>query len=281
MPEGDTIHRAAAALRRALEGKTITHCEIRRAQRGVTPPQPGARVDRVQAVGKHLIMRFDDGRELHTHLGMAGAWHVYGAHERWKKPQHLARVILTTEDGVRAVCFSAPLVEIRDPATARRRGLAPSRAERQLDALGPDLTVEGVDIDAVVARLATVDHDTEIAVVLLDQRVAAGIGNVIKSETCWVERVNPFTTVGALDEGTRRRLYTRAHSLLAASVAQARRVTVDGGLAVYGRAGRPCPRCRSRIVSATQGDDARRTYWCTRCQPTPTSPVIKTGDQDR
>jgi len=271
MPEGDTIHRAAAQLRRALEGEVIASCEVRRALRGVVPPAPGARVEQVRAVGKHLLIRFDDGRELHTHLGMTGSWHVYTARERWTKPQHLARVVIITDGGVRAVCFNAPLVELRDPVASRRRGRAPSPAERQLAALGPDLTLgaDGFDalIAAVVARLDGVDPAMEIAVVLLDQNVAAGIGNAIKSETCWVERVNPFTPLADLDDAARRRIYTRAHKLLVASVAGSRRVTVDGGLAVYGRAGRPCPRCRRRVLSAAQGDDARRTYWCAHCQP--------------
>ena len=66
-----------------------------------------------------------------------------------------------------------------------------------LERLGPDLCEPDVDIEAVVARLATLDPDTELAAALLDQRVAAGIGNVFKSEVCWAERIFPFTPIGA------------------------------------------------------------------------------------
>ena len=229
----------------------------------MTPPAPGAAIEKVQAIGKHLLLRFDDGRELHTHMGMTGAWHVYGPRERWRKPTHQARVVIVTTDGVTAVCFNAPLVELRE---ARRRDRAPSRAERQLDALGPDLTVAGADIDAALHRLATFPGETEIAVALLDQRAASGIGNVIKSEALWVERVDPFAPLGALDRATCRRLYERASALLVDSVATGRRTTVDHRLAVYGRSGRPCLRCRTPIETRTQGDDARRTYWCPACQ---------------
>src|SRR5262249_5080214 len=134
-----------------------------------------------------------------------------------------------------------------------------------LAALGPDLAEPDVDLDAVVLRLDGVPVDTEVANVLLDQHVASGIGNVIKSESCWVERVNPFAPLDALDEDTRRRLYARAPSLLRASITGARRARVDGALAVYRRAGRPCPRCRTAIHRAPQ--DGRTTYWCPKCQP--------------
>jgi endonuclease-8 len=263
MPEGDTIHRAAEKLRRALEGETVASCEVRR-QTSTTPPPAGTRIERVAAVGKHLLIGFADGRELHTHMGMTGAWQVHRAGERWRKPAHQARVVLTTTNLVTAVCFAAPLVELRD---ARRDGrvVPPSRGTSQLAALGPDLSEPDVDIDAVIARLGDVAPDREVASVLLDQRIGAGIGNVIKSETCWVERVNPFTPLAALDDATRRGLYARAHALLRTSILGPRRATVDGQLAVYGRAGRPCPRCRHAVRRADQ--DGRSTFWCPKCQP--------------
>src|SRR4051794_18231830 len=114
MPEGDTIHRAAAKLRGALEGAVVARCEVRRATNGVVPPDAGVAIERVQALGKHLLIRFADGRELHTHMGMPGVWHVYGPRERWRKPAHRARVVLETTAGTTAVCFDAPLVELRD-----------------------------------------------------------------------------------------------------------------------------------------------------------------------
>ncbi|HEY5015115.1 MAG TPA: hypothetical protein VIK61_20685, partial [Acidimicrobiia bacterium] len=99
--------------------------------------------------------------------------------------------------------------------------------------------------NVALARLRRLDPATEIGVALLDQRVAAGIGNVYKSEICWIERVSPFAPVGALDDALHRRLFAAAHRLLRANRDSSRRVTYEGGLAVYGRAGRPCPRCRT------------------------------------
>ena len=263
MPEGDTIHTLATRLRAALAGHELVRFELRRDPHGTRPPLPGTHVIDVAARGKHLLMSFDDGRTLHTHMQMHGAWHVYRAGERWRRPGHRARVVVEVDDGTTAVCFDAPVVELRDG----RRHLPPSRNERALERLGPDLADVEVDLDAVTTRLAEVAPASAVASVLLDQRVASGIGNVYKSELCWALRLHPSTRIGNVDVDTRRELYALAHRFLASNVGTGRRVTFRGGLAVYGRAGRPCPRCRTPIGRATQGDPPRVTYWCPSCQP--------------
>lgn len=266
MPEGDTIHRAAARLRRVLEGAELTRVEIRRDPRGRRGPEPTSRVLAVEAVGKHLLITFDSGHVLHTHLQMNGAWHVYRHGERWRRAGHRARVIIETAVGDQAVCFDAPTVEIRHDA---HRGplAAPTRAARTLAQLGPDLTVDDPDLDTVLARADAADSRTETGVVLLDQRIGAGIGNVFKSEVCWAEAVSPFVAFGDLAPAVRRALFTTAHHQLRANVERTRRVTYGRGLAVYRRTGRPCPRCGTAIRSAMQGTDLpRRTYWCPGCQ---------------
>jgi len=264
VPEGDTIHRSAAQLNAALTGKRIAVFELRRSPRGRRPPEPGTTVIGVEAAGKHLLVRFDDGQVLHTHMQMTGAWHVYRTGQRWRRPGHTARVVLEVDDGTVAVCFAAPLVELRRD---RAEPTAPTPAARSLERLGPDLCDANPDLDDVVARLRRLDASTEIGVALLDQRVAAGIGNVYKSEVCWAERVSPFAPVAALDAATRRRLFETAHRFLRANLGTARRVTFGGGLAVYGRAGRLCPRCRTRLRRRAQGNDERVTFWCRTCQP--------------
>jgi endonuclease-8 len=135
-----------------------------------------------------------------------------------------------------------------------------------LDRLGPDLCESGLDLDTVLTRLASLDPGTELAAALLDQRVAAGIGNVFKSEVCWAERISPFTPLGALDEDTRRRIYETARDQLSSNLTVARRTTYGNGLAVYGKGGRRCPRCRATIESR-RDLAARSTYWCPQCQP--------------
>ena len=263
MPEGDTIFRAAAQLRSALVGKQLVELELRRDPHGRRGPEPGTGITAVDAVGKHLLMRFADGHVLHTHLQMTGAWHVYRPSERWRRPGHSARVVVRVDDGTSAVCFAAPIVELR----RERDDRAPqTRATRMLDRLGPDLCGADVDLDAVVDRIARLEPETELAAVLLDQRVAAGIGNVFKSEICWAERVSPFAPIARLDRAARRRIYATARRQLTANLTTARRTTYRGGLAVYRRAGQRCPRCRG-VVRGARDRAGRSTYWCPDCQP--------------
>lgn len=265
MPEGDTIARAARLLRDAIEGRCVTRVEIRRDPRGLRPPDAGTVVRRVEARGKHLLVHFGDGATLHTHLRMHGAWHVYGAGERWRRAAHRARAAIHVDDGRVAVCFDAPLVELRraDP------GGRPTPAGRALARLGPDLCTAGVDLDAVLGRLARLAPATPIGDALSDQRVAAGVGNVFRCEVCWAHGVHPATPLGVLDPAVRRALYETAHAQLRANADRARRATHGGGLAVYGRHRRPCPRCRTPVVRTREGRDRRVTYWCPACQPPP------------
>jgi endonuclease-8 len=263
LPEGDTVHRWADRLRDALVGHPVARVELRRDPRGLALPAPGTVVTGVEARGKHLLVYFADGATIHTHMRVQGVWQVYEAGRRWRRPAFAARVVIEVDDGTTAVCFDAPVVELRRDSVARPT----TRGEASLARLGPDLVEPEVDFDAVMTRLAALPDETEIANALLDQRVASGIGNVFKSEICWAHRVNPWTTLGALDDATRRALYATAHEQLRANIAPGRRVTYRGGLAVYNKARRPCPRCRTPIRQARQGDDDRVTFWCPTCQP--------------
>jgi endonuclease-8 len=129
------------------------------------------------------------------------------------------------------------------------------------------LCVPGADLDVALRRLASLPHDTPLGDALLDQRVAAGVGNVFKSEICWAHRRHPSTPIGRIGADERRAIYETAHSQLRANVGRGRRITHEGGLAVYGKAGRPCPRCRTPIQREWSGRDDRVTYWCPYCQP--------------
>lgn len=265
MPEGDTLHRSANRLRPALVGHRLARFEAPRLTGGVRP-SVGTTIDRVEAVGKHLLVAFDDGVVLRTHLRMSGSWHLYRVGERWRKGGHLARAVVGTDEWV-AVCFSAPVVEaFRAPPEA-----AALPADHPLARLGPDLCLPDVDLDAATERFALVaEPDEEIKVALLDQRIAAGIGNVYASEVCFARGVDPFTPVAALDLSARRRLLATASALLRANLGGGPRTTVagaPGSLAVYGRRGQPCRRCGTPVRMRLQGDQARSTYWCPTCQP--------------
>src|SRR4051794_13768516 len=152
VPEGDTFFRAAANLRPALAGKELVELEIRRDPRGRRAPEPGVTITTVESSGKHLLVNFSDGQVLHTHMQMTGAWHVYAPGQRWRRPGHTARVILCVADGTSAVCFNAPIVELRRAGDIRERS---TRASRMLDRLGPDLCTPDVDLDAVIERLGS------------------------------------------------------------------------------------------------------------------------------
>jgi endonuclease VIII len=263
MPEGDTLHRTAAGLRPHLLGRRIL------AARGRVPGPRldaivGADVTAVDSRGKNLLVRFSNGLELRTHLGMRGAWHRYPPGVPWRRPAGRASVILEV-DGSVAVCFdvsTAELLEIRAEAT-----------HPPLAGLGPDLLAESFDPAEVLRRLRSPARASlAVAEVLLDQRALAGIGNVIKSETLFLERVDPFVSVAGMDDETLQRLVGRARALLLANLGAGPRVTTTPELAragrrawVYGRAGRPCPRCRTPIASRRHGALPRTTYWCPRC----------------
>lgn len=269
MPEGDTLFRTAAGLRPYLVGR-----EVVAARAGGPGPIPrldrivGRRVTAVDALGKNLLIRFDDGLELRTHLRMHGSWHRYRPGERWRRPPSRARLVLEVP-GTVAVCFDAPVVELFE---TRAEHLHPA-----LSQLGPDLLSPAFDPVEARARLRAPERARlEIAVALLDQRALAGIGNVYKNEVCWIEGVSPFARVGDLDDAMLDRLVATARRLLRAD-SDARhgpgRVTTGGDrrapgpLYVYGRGGRPCRRCGTRIAVARQGADLpRTTYWCPVCQ---------------
>jgi endonuclease VIII len=260
VPEGDTIWRVAARLRPALVDRPLVRFD---APRLVGPrPRPGETITAVDAVGKHLLVRFSGGVVLQTHLRMTGSWHLYRTGERWQRAPHLARVTITVPEWV-AVCFTAPVVRT-------------ATSDEAVAHLGPDLTSPAPDLDAAVARWGRLDGDTLVVDALLDQRVAAGVGNVYKSEVLWAERVHPATPVGGLVAGIPRRLLGTAHRLLRANLGAGDRITVPGapgGLGVYRRRGRPCVRCGTPVERAVMGATARSTYWCPRCQPGPATPV--------
>lgn len=262
MPEGDTIHKAAARLRPVLEGRPLVRIELARGAPSV--PRPGTVIESVSAVGKHLLVRFADGHVLQTHLRMTGRWDVYRPGEAWRRPAHLARAVIEVEGAV-AVCFSAPVVRMLHD----KRGGGVAAA---VDHLGPDLCRPDADLDEVLRRMAAAEPGCIVADVLLDQRVAAGIGNVFKSEVLWACEVHPATPLGAVGEAKRRELVEVAAAQLRANLTTSRRTTVagpPGSLAVYHRARGSCRRCGSPIRSALMGEWQRSTYWCPRCQPAP------------
>jgi endonuclease VIII len=272
VPEGDTIHRTAAVLRAALLGRELVGFDAPRWS-GITPAV-GSLIEEVRARGKHLEICFDDELILHTHMLMSGSWHVYRQGEQWRKSPKQLRAAVEVP-GWTAVCFSAPIVEVYRAKDRRRHP--------GLGSLGPDLCDPAADLTQATARFGRfVSVETSIAEALLDQRVAAGIGNVFKSEVLWACRVDPFAPIGTIDEPTRTELLATAAEMLRANLGGPTRVTTNTtpeGLAVYGRTSRPCPRCKGAIQQRKHGEQARLTYWCPLCQLRPHSPITRDGQR--
>jgi endonuclease-8 len=258
VPEGDTLHALAARLRPVLAGRTLTGVSLPRV-RGMNRLRAGDEVVEVRSRGKYLEIEVARGLVLRCHLRMTGRVDVYAPGERWRTPRHLVRAVLEVADAV-VVCASAPVVEI---------GWVGDGA---LDHLGPDLCDADVDLDEILCRIDSwADPDATIGDVLLDQRFAAGIGNVHKCEALFACGIDPFRRLAHVTPAERRSLYDIAHRQLRSNLGPGRRRTVDGGLAVYGRAGQGCRVCGTGVRVTPVGDTdhragGRATWWCPRCQ---------------
>lgn len=254
MAEGDSILRIARRLDELMAGSEVTARTP-----GRRPPEgrPASDLDGstllgAESCGKHLLVRFDGGLVLHSHLGMRGAWHFYGLGERWRMPASRAWIALAA-DGVEAVNFNGSSMRIVREAELAR--------DPRLARLGPDVLDPAVT-DAEAARaLRAAEPGTELGDALLDQTLVAGIGNIFKSEGCYSAQADPWRRVAELDGEELEAVVAGTRRLMESAVETGRRPQ-----RVYRRAGRPCPRCRTPIRSRGQGDDARTTFWCPRCQ---------------
>lgn len=194
-------------------------------------------------------------------MKMTGSWHVYRHGEGWRKNPRAARVRMDNEAFV-TVCFSAPVVELMTRARALRHPT--------LSTLGPDLLAARPDLPEMLRRLRARD-DRPLGEALLDQRALAGIGNVYKSELCFLLGHDPFAPVRSLDDDALETLLRHARRIMTENLDTFRRTTrhAPGKGSrhwVYGRLAEPCHRCREPIQMRRQGDAGRSTYFCPRCQ---------------
>lgn len=278
MPEGDTIFRTARSLGRALGGKPVT------VFRSTYPlltrfnddtPLAGQTVERVEARGKWLLIRFSGGGTLATHMLMSGSWHIYRHGERWQQPRFNMRIVIENSEYI-AVGFRVPVAEMHTAQSLARQTRIPCE---QIDVLSAEFNA------AEAERRVQAHGGEEIADVLLHQEVLAGVGNVFKSEICFVTGINPFCKVSALRQDQLQASIAAAQRLVRANVLEdsgdtivtyggrKRRTTHESdpgaSLWVYGRNGEPCRRCGEPVRRRIQGPDARVTFWCARCQPMP------------
>lgn len=249
MPEGDTVYRAAAKLREALVGRTLTRCDVR-VPRYAAVDLTGQVVDEVLSRGKHLFIRVGEA-SIHSHLKMDGSW-VIGS---FRGPPHRIRIVLGTAE-TSAFGIDLGVLEI----------LERSNDQDAVAHLGPDLL--GPDWDPQVAKANLIaDPDRQLADTLLDQRVMAGVGNVYANELCFVIGRRPESPVGTLADPLR--VVQRARDMLWLNRSRTNRIITGNTRRgqqfwVYGRAGEPCRRCRTSIERDDNGDRIR--YWCPTCQ---------------
>lgn len=244
MPEGDSIHRAAQRLQVLVgERVEVETPHPRAAVKGLAARLDGRRLEGVEAVGKNLLLRFEGGLVLRSHLRMKGRWRV--------GPRGAARVgepwLVLRGAEHEAVLWNGSVLELVGGRGAPR--------------LGPDILGEPPDYETMVARLRAEPPEREVGDALLDQRLVSGIGNLWRAEALWEARVSPCRRLGELGNEELCAVLEAAHSLL--------RTALDGRRRrrrVYRRAARLCPRCGGIVRSAPRGEQARTAYWCPGCQ---------------
>jgi endonuclease-8 len=209
----------------------------------IAPRLDGRTLESVEAVGKNLLLRFEGGVVLRSHLRLSGRWAL--------RPRGATRNgspwLVLRGDRVEGVLWNGPVLELHTRALAR---------------LGPDILERPPRIDEMLDRMQRSDRTRWFGEALLDQSLVAGIGNMWLAEALWEASLSPWRRLADVPDADRR--------LALETAARMMRASVDGGRArghqVYRRVGRPCPRCRTRIRSRGQGDDNRIAYWCPVCQ---------------
>jgi endonuclease-8 len=255
MPEGDTIHHAANRMRPVLVGRVPDELATPHPRFGADRwPEKlaGRAIEAVDVHGKHLFLRFEGERVIHSHLRMTGAWGVYRAGQRWRRSPRRAWLVVRAA-GHEVVQFDGPLLELM---TASR-----VRFDQRIAGLGPDILAPELDERRFLARLRADDPTRPIGDALLDQRTIAGIGNLWKCEGCFDARVDPWRATGEVSDDEALAIVRLTRPRMQQSARDGFQVRAP---AVYGR--RRCPSCGARIQRGGQGDDNRTTYWCPTCQ---------------
>lgn len=243
MPEGDSLHRAAQRLQVLVgEAVEVETPHPRAAVKGLAERLDGRRLEQTEAVGKNLLLHFEGGLVLRSHLRMKGRWRVERRGTAWTGTPWL--VLRGAEH--EAVLWNGAVLELVGARGAPR--------------LGPDILGEPPDYETMLLRLRA-EPEREVGDALLDQRLVAGIGNVWKAEALWEARLSPWRRLEEVGDSELRAVLEAAHTLMRTSVEGQRPARH-----VYRRVGRTCPRCGGSIRSAPQGENARTAYWCPGCQ---------------
>ena len=250
MPEGDALRRIALRLTPLVGERLAATAPDPRGER-VARAVDGRILESVEAIGKHLLLRFDGGVVVRSHLGMNGRWHIGRPGGQYRGKPWLVLSGQTLE-------------------ATQWRGTTLTLDDGRVAQLGPDLLADDVDVGALARRVAASDSSRLLGEALLDQRLVAGIGNMWLAELLWHARLSPWRRVGEVDSAELDVALTWARTEMRRAVGGARH-----SHAVYRRAGRGCPRCATSIRSRGLGDRNRTAYWCPGCQqPSPREGTI-------
>lgn len=277
MAEGDSLVRIARKLRPAMDGQVIVSASApnpRSPLRTHVARLEGRRVESVETRGKHLLIHFDGGLSLHSHLGMNGGWRVDSG-RGFGKPERSAWLLLdlkpegsgeTRKGASRSESsYASARVGQFGGTTLRLVRTVELARDIRLASLGPDILAGDFNLESAAARLRS--SPDQIGVALLDQKLVCGIGNIFKSEACFEAGIDPWRPAASLDPMAETgdeavRLLGMARKQMLDAVETGRRPG-----RIYRNSGRPCRMCRrTRVRSRGQGDDNRTTYWCPECQ---------------
>jgi formamidopyrimidine-DNA glycosylase len=275
MPELPEVETIRAQLAPRLEGRRLEHVEI--VDPRLTRPDPpeavaaaleGERISRVSRRGKYLVFGFESGRHLLVHLRMTG--NVEHPAQGGLAADPYRRAVVRLDDGSD--------VAYRD---VRRFGTWDLLEPGELDGyfavrrLGGEPLERSFTVRALSEALS--GRRAPIKAALLDQRAAAGIGNIYADEALWRARIHPLRPAGSLVTDEIARLRKAIRAALETGIArqgatlrdykdpEGRRGRMQEGLRVYGRSGEPCTRCGTPIEKTRAG--GRGTWFCPRCQP--------------
>jgi endonuclease-8 len=256
VPEGDTIHYAARRIRPVLEGHVPDEIATPhpRFGRDRWPERLAGRAVRsVDAIGKHLFLRFEGGLVIHSHLRMTGSWRVRDT----GGPLPATAWLVLRRGDQEVVQLKGPVLELMTESR--------TRFDPRIAGLGPDIVAPEFDEQRFLRRLREDDPTRGIGDALLDQRTIAGIGNLWKSEGCFAAGIDPWRPTGEVSDEQALAIVRELRPRMQASATDGRQ---DVWRRVYNAAGRPCPRCGppALIKGRGQGDGNRPTFWCPSCQ---------------
>jgi endonuclease-8 len=257
MPEGDTIHHAANRIRPVLAGRVPDEIVTPHPRFGMDRwPQrlAGRAVEAVDALGKHLFIHWEGGLLLHSHLRMTGAWKVVAEGRRWRRSPARAWLVLRA-GGHEVVQFDGPVLELMTESRAR--------FDQRIAGLGPDVLADEFDSRRYLRRLREDDQTRPIGDTLLEQRNLAGLGTIWRTEGLFAAAIDPWRPTGEVSDDAALAVVEAVRPRMARS---ARQGFDRRDITIYGRGGRPCPRCGALVRSGNQGDNNRRLFWCPGCQ---------------